>query len=337
LALAAEEIPLIEAEIAASSLEKNESLQSSSESEVLYEIPEKNSSSFASLEEEIDSEMIVSQVIEGNQEDLLVATEPEGIAESPVAFSSEKIDSLARLPLQGKSEEVVLTSQEIASAQDKIMTSIPGPIQIDFKQVYSGSPFIYSILFLLSIAAFGIWLFNTLLLRQVGKTSDTFVNNLRSKLLSNQYDEALNLCSQNQGILSKMIAIGILSRSSGTPVMLDIMKAEGKRMTVSFWQRIAILNDIAIIAPMLGLLGTVLGMFYAFYDINRSMESVSTLFDGLGISVGTTVAGLIVAILALLLHSLAKYRLVRLLSKVENEVHTFASVLDNKTSITQDK
>ena len=51
---------------------------------------------------------------------------------------------------------------------------------------------------------------------------------------------------------------------------------------------------------MIGLLGTVLGMFYAFYDLNRSMESISALFDGLGVSVGTTVGGLIVAILALM-------------------------------------
>ena len=64
--------------------------------------------------------------------------------------------------------------------------------------------------------------------------------------------------------------------------MIEAMKSEGKRASVHFWQRIGLLNDIAIIAPMIGLLGTVLGMFYAFYDINRSIESISTLFDGLG-------------------------------------------------------
>ncbi len=79
---------------------------------------------------------------------------------------------------------------------------------------------------------------------------------------------------------------------------------------------------------MLGLLGTVLGMFYAFYDLNRSMESVSLLFDGLGISVGTTVAGLIVAIVAMVLYAISKYRLVRILASVETEAQTFASLID---------
>jgi biopolymer transport protein ExbB len=130
---------------------------------------------------------------------------------------------------------------------------------------------------------------------------------------------------------------GISSRKFGPQVMVDAMKAEGKRATVSFWQRISLLNDIAIIAPMLGLLGTVLGMFYAFYDLNRSTESVSTLFDGLGISVGTTVAGLIVAIIALILQSVGKYRLVKVLARVENDAHSMAAMIDSKVAIFQDK
>jgi biopolymer transport protein ExbB/TolQ len=72
-------------------------------------------------------------------------------------------------------------------------------------------------------------------------------------------------------------------------------------------------------------------MFYAFYDINRSIESISTLFDGLGVSVGTTVAGLIVAILALMLHSFAKYRLVKVLATVENEAQSLATLIDDRT------
>ena len=115
--------------------------------------------------------------------------------------------------------------------------------------------------------------------------------------------------------------------------MIESMKAEGKRSTIGFWQKLGLLNDIAIVAPMLGLLGTVLGMFYAFYDVNRSIESVTSLFDGLGVSVGTTVAGLIVAILALILHSSAKYRLIRLLSQVESDAHHTTSLIDNYTSL----
>ena len=111
--------------------------------------------------------------------------------------------------------------------------------------------------------------------------------------------------------------------------MLELMKAEGKRASHKLWQRISLLNDVAIIAPMLGLLGTVLGMFYAFYDLNRSMESISALFDGLGISVGTTVGGLIVALIALFFHAMSKHRLMKQLILIESEANTMAHLIDD--------
>jgi biopolymer transport protein ExbB len=101
--------------------------------------------------------------------------------------------------------------------------------------------------------------------------------------------------------------------------MIDAMKSEGKRASATLWQRLSLLNDVVIIAPMLGLLGTVIGMFYAFYDVNRSIESINALFDGLGIAVGTTVVGLIVAILSMVFYTMLKYQLVKTISHVENE------------------
>jgi biopolymer transport protein ExbB len=110
--------------------------------------------------------------------------------------------------------------------------------------------------------------------------------------------------------------------------MMDSIKSEGKRASTAFWQRLSLLNDIVIIAPMLGLLGTVIGMFYAFYDVNRSVESINALFDGLGIAVGTTVMGLIVAIFSMILYTTLKYRIVNTLSLVENEALSLSSLID---------
>jgi biopolymer transport protein ExbB len=95
------------------------------------------------------------------------------------------------------------------------------------------------------------------------------------------------------------------------------MKNAGKRYMLGSWQKISLLSDIALLAPMIGLLGTVLGMFYAFYDVNRSIESLASLFDGLGVSVGTTVAGLLVALSSMALQTVLKHKLISGSSKVE--------------------
>ena len=249
----------------------------------------------------------------------------EGAAPSSSASSKEEVAVLESLPQI--EEAPAILNVEASKVEKK-----NDPIEVDMQQAFAGSPIIYTILLGMSVFAVCVWLYSLLTLSQSGAVSSTFIQDVKNKLNSNNFDEALSLCTQKKNLISKMISSGINARRHGLPVMIENMKVEGKRASVHFWQRIGLLNDIAVIAPMIGLLGTVLGMFYAFYDINRSIESISTLFDGLGVSVGTTVAGLIVAILALMLHSIAKYRLVKVLANVENEAQTLAILIDDRTA-----
>lgn len=209
----------------------------------------------------------------------------------------------------------------------------PEGIVIDLGQVFGGSPTIYSILCGLSIASLAIWAYLLLKLRTPELVPAVACQEVRERLLSKNYEEALLVCENNPSILFQMVATGIQARNHPLATRQDIMKAEGLRASSALWQKIGLLNDIAVIAPMLGLLGTVLGMFYAFYDLNRSMESISSLFDGLGISVGTTVGGLVVAILSMVFHSVIKYRLMRQLTCIENEAKALTILIDNPESL----
>lgn len=195
---------------------------------------------------------------------------------------------------------------------------------IDLKQVFSSAPVIYLLLLLLSFSAVMIYIYAYFSSRpkQLMPPEDREI--LGKAILSRNNSLALELCETKPTLFNQMIAAGLRSRSFGHQAMVETMKGVGKRQTSSLWQKVSLLNDIAIVAPMLGLLGTVSGMFYAFYDLNRSLESLSALFDGLGISVGTTLAGLIVAILAMILCTLLKYRLTKSLTSVENEALSHA-------------
>lgn len=315
-----------------------------------------NDPDLSSPDEEIDP--IVSEALfENDPMEEAVSLEPEAteLADEPnqeIAQESPEADSQdeAQFSSQNEAEQAEpLTVMEMNELDQAILAGEPSAtlqieetisnkprtetIEVNLEQAFSGSPYIYTLLGLMSVTSVGIWLYSMISLRTHGNISPVFLKNIQNKLNSNQFEDALSLCSLHESVFSKMIASGIQSRRHGLPMMVEAMKAEGKRASVFFWQKLGLLNDIAIIAPMLGLLGTVMGMFYAFYDINRSIESISTLFDGLGVSVGTTVAGLIVAILALILHSTAKYRLVKTLAHVENEAQTFAAIIDDRTSV----
>lgn len=198
---------------------------------------------------------------------------------------------------------------------------------IDFKKVFVSSPLIYSFLTLMSISSLAIWLYSLATIRSNELVPKSFCNDIKKLLESRHYETAALLCEKKPGLLSSLIRVGLTTRNLGAQVMIDAMKSEGKRIATPLWQRLSLLNDIAIVSPMLGLLGTVIGMFYAFYDVNRTVESINTLFDGLGIAVGTTVAGLIVAILAMIFSTTLKYRLVKTLSHLENESLLLSSLI----------
>lgn len=272
-----------------------------------------------------ESEIVPTKAVELNTESPSIKspalTTPKGI---PSAALPPAIVEQTSMDLE---EDIAAIEKEEKEVAAEVKS---GGIVIDLGQVFAGSPTIYTVLFCLSIASIAIWGYALLSLRTHELIPEEPIKEIREKLMNKNYDEALMICEKNPSILFRMMSTGILSRKQGQNTMLELMKSEGRRASNRLWQKISLLNDIAVIAPMLGLLGTVLGMFYAFYDLNRSMESISALFDGLGISVGTTVGGLVVAILALMFHAITKYRLTRQLSVIENEAHSLANLIDTQ-------
>jgi len=291
--------------------EKNRQMEVTEKVEVSLELTKNNP---PQLPEVAHSSLSSQELLNQKQE---LALSPEKLAEPTKEISNTTAsDSSNSTSLKKEAFAAVIAPSEQA-------------VIVDFKQVFSGAPFIYSLLLIMSIFSLFIGLYTLLSMRTVIRTPDTAVTFLKNKLASNQYEEAFSYCLQQNSLLCKMLASAIHSRKQGAQVATDAMKTEGKRISASFWQKLSLLNDIAMIAPMVGLLGTVMGMFYAFYDLNRSIESISMLLDGLGISVGTTVGGLLVSILSLTLYSIVKYRLVRLLNTVENEAHSFVPLIES--------
>jgi biopolymer transport protein ExbB len=266
-----------------------------------------------------------------------ILTFEKTVEEPQVAIAEETAPEQIETFFESKAEEVAkapvaFDEAELENEVNDEGSTLPGVV-IDLKQVFSGSPTIYTILMILSVASVGIWFYTLLNLRTKTLIPENQMKALQDNLLASRFDEAEALCKNESSFLFKMVGAGIQARNLDASTMLELMNQEGRRASSNFWQKLTLLNDVAIIAPMLGLLGTVLGMFYAFYDLNRSMESISALFDGLGISVGTTVGGLVVAIVALILHSMTKYRLVRQLARVENEAKSVASIMNRRTQI----
>jgi biopolymer transport protein ExbB len=175
---------------------------------------------------------------------------------------------------------------------------------------------------------FVLWVYSLLTLKASDMAPDEFLESVEEHINHKRYEAAQSMCNDDASFAASVLRSGLSVRRYGNKAVIEAIESEGKRKGVALWQRISLLNDIALIAPMLGLLGTVVGMFYAFYDVNRTTESLAYIFDGLGIAIGTTVSGLIVAILAIVFYTTLKFRLVRMLAAVENKVVAIGNRID---------
>ncbi len=205
------------------------------------------------------------------------------------------------------------------ASTDQLVPSPQPEGYLDLIKVFKSCPIIYTLLILMSLASMTIWTYSMITLRLSNMMPNDFIAQLRKLFLEKQYDTALSACEQQNSFAASLLSTALLSRKHGPQVMMESIKSEGRRAANSLWQRLSLLNEISVIAPMLGLLGTVVGLFFAFYDSSRSLDSITSVFDGLGIAIGTTVVGLVVSILSMIFYTTLKFRMIGLITTIENE------------------
>lgn len=181
-----------------------------------------------------------------------------------------------------------------------------GVSSMTFKEFYSQGGSLMHLLSALSILCIAnvIYLFATL---RVGVTVPRAVfNDVLDKARGGQFEEARKVCDYKPSPFSH-IAMAALDYVKAVPdadpVMISTaMEGEGTRQVAKIQSRTQWLLDIAAIAPMVGLLGTVVGMLGAFRAVGSSTDALAKpvmLAEGVSLAIITTIAGLMVAIPAM--------------------------------------
>jgi len=138
--------------------------------------------------------------------------------------------------------------------------------------------------------------------------------------------EALRaLCASNESPAARIIesAAEVLAGDSRVDYMVvrDALEDEGVRQAGALWQRIQYLQDIAVISPMLGLLGTVLGMMHSFAGLQAGVafaNKADSLAAGVAEALYTTAGGLVVGILSMAIYAYFRGQVNRLVGGMEN-------------------
>ena len=194
-------------------------------------------------------------------------------------------------------------------------------------ELFNFSPVINGIIVALSILAVLLAVFFLLTIHSRAIAPPDFVEEITKLAVRGKHEAAADLCRAHRRVfIATVIQRFMDNPEADASVVIDMIDTEGKRRADVLWNRVSYLADIANVAPMLGLLGTVLGMIKAFFTAQyQSLDaSASALTSGIAQAMSTTMFGLGVGILALALYTVVKGRATRTLADAEAAVHAVA-------------
>ncbi len=204
-----------------------------------------------------------------------------------------------------------------------------GEITLPIIDLVMRGGWIMAIIGVLSIITIYIFTERFFVIGRARKVDKDFMNNIRTYILDGKLDSAQALCLTNNSPIGRMISKG-LSRI-GRPLG-DINAAienTGKLEISRLEKNIAGLATIAGAAPMLGFLGTVIGMIRAFYDMSMAGNNINIelLSRGIYQAMITTVGGLVVGITAYILYNILVARVQTVVYKLEISATEFMDML----------
>lgn len=183
---------------------------------------------------------------------------------------------------------------------------------------------------LLSLICVYVFIERMIVISKADRLDESFMKRIRDYIHEGEVESAYNLCRKNGTPYGRLIEKGI-SRI-GRPVN-DIMSAienTGNIEVANLSKGLPWLATTASGAPMLGFLGTVIGMVEAFYSIASQGNSanISTFSDGIYTALVTTVAGLVVGVVALFAYNYLVARVNAVMNRMESKTMEFMDLLN---------
>ena len=167
-------------------------------------------------------------------------------------------------------------------------------------------------------------------LHRAAKNDDTFMKRIRDYIMEGDIENAVTLCKRTDTPYARLILKGV--NRIGRP-MNDVLVAienTGNIEVANLGKGFTWLSTTAAGAPMLGFLGTVVGMIEAFFALANAGTSanITVLSSGIYQALVTTVAGLVVGIAALFAYNFLVSRVNRIMNSLEAKTMEFMDLLN---------
>lgn len=193
-----------------------------------------------------------------------------------------------------------------------------------------GSIIIIGVLFILLFVACYIYFERLFAIKAASKIDKNFMNQIRDHVTNGKLDAAKVLCAQTDSPVARLTEKGVSRIGKPLDDINTAIENAGTLEVYKLEKNVSVLATVAGAAPMIGFLGTVIGMILAFHEMATSggQAEMGSLAAGIYTAMTTTVAGLIVGIIAYIGYNHLVNRTDKVVHKMEANAVEFLDLLN---------
>ena len=186
------------------------------------------------------------------------------------------------------------------------------------------------VLAVLSLIAVYIFIERLIVVKRATNVDKGFMERIREYMKEGKIDSAKALCHGSDTPIARMIEKGLSRLGRPLSDINTTIENVGNLEVAKLEKGVTLLSMIASASPMIGFLGTVLGMIRAFYDMSVAGNNldITTLSNGIYLAMITTVGGLIVGIIAYVFYTIIVARIQNVVNLLEAKTTEFMDVLN---------
>ena len=197
-----------------------------------------------------------------------------------------------------------------------------------------GGQIIIGLLFVLLLVALYIYFERLSAIKAASKTDPNFMNQIRNYIISGKTEQAKVLCQQHKTPVARLTQKGISRIGHPLEDINSAIENAGRLEVYALEKNVSLLATISGAAPMIGFLGTVIGMVLAFHELANSsgQAEMGALAEGIYTAMTTTVAGLIVGIVAYMAYNHLVVKTDKVVHQMEATAVDFIDLLNEPAS-----
>lgn len=228
-------------------------------------------------------------------------------------------------------QETQMVATMAADTLNAMAPVVEEPVKLNFFEMCLKGGWIMIPLALMLIFAIYIFIERLIVTRQASKEDATFMNRIKDYIYDGKLDAALKLCRDTKSPSARMIEKGISRLGRPMSDVLVAIENVGNIEIAKLEKGLSLLATISGGAPMLGFLGTVMGMVQAFFEMEQAggnTINLSQLSGGIYTAMVTTVAGLIVGVCAYFAYNYLVGRVNEVMRRLEMRSMEFLDLLN---------